>query len=311
MPKTILLGSHGFVGKNVSEILSSTGYEIYPLSRADGIDLTIKGAAKDLFKKIKPDVIINCAANVGSLNYVTRNAGDVFDSNMRMILNLYDSVNEVIPSAVIINPVANCAYPGNVDFYSEDKFWEGPVHSSVLSYGSTRRMLMVISECYKIQYKIRSINYFVPNMYGPYDSTDPDKAHALNALISKVVKAKKENKKEIEVWGTGAVIREWLYAKDFARLLINTIDDINNDKFNEAFNIGQNFGLSIKELVYLIFKETDYRGNISWNKSMPDGAPKKVMDDKKFRIIFPGFKFTDFKDGIKDTVKYYESIYPF
>ncbi len=309
--KILILGGHGFVGKNVEEKFSKSGNFIQSLSRKDGLDLTDPDLTRNFLKDIKPDVIINLSANVGSLNYVARNAADVFDSNLNMLLNLYKGVKELIPKTVIINPVANCSYPGNLDFYSEDKYWDGAVHDSVLSFGSTRRMMIVTSECYKIQYGIRSVNYLVPNLYGPFDSTDPDKAHALNALISKVVKAKRENKNEIEVWGTGIAIREWLYAKDLAMVFLDTIRDIDSYLNNKPFNIGQNFGLSIRELVEIIVKETNFQGKTVWNGSKPDGAPKKVMDDKKFREIFPDFKFTNFQDGILETIKYYESVYPY
>lgn len=309
--KILLLGGNGFAGRNVFEIIRKSGHEIISYSREKGLDLLYPNITQKYFMEINPNVIINCAADVGSLNYVTRKAADVFDRNMNMLLNIYSTVQKVIPNTIIINPVANCSYPGNLDFYTEEKFWDGPVHSSVLSYGSTRRMMIVLSECYKSQYNIRSINYLVPNMYGPYDSADPDKAHALNALISKLVKAKNENKKELEVWGSGIPIREWLYAKDFARVLLETIEDAENEIYYKPVNIGQNFGLSIKELVEMIIKQIGFKGNIIWNRSMPDGASKKVMDDKKFRKIFPDFKFTDFRDGISETVKYYESKYPY
>lgn len=310
--RVLLLGASGFVGKNVAELLKEKqGLSLLPLSRSDGLDLTDLGLTKKCFLDTKPDVVINCAAEVGSLNYVTEKAAEIVDANMRMLLNIYLAVSEFSRRCIVMNPVANCAYPGNLDFYSEDKFWDGKIHRSVLSYGSTRRMMTVLSECYKTQYGVRSINFYVPNMYGPYDSPDPNKAHALNALISKVVKAKHENKNQLEVWGSGKVIREWLFVKDFARVVSLTIDDINNPAYGEPFNIGQNYGLSIKELVDIIISQSGFNGEIIWNRSMPDGAPKKVMDDKKFREKFPDFKFTDFAEGIQGTIKYYEEIYPY
>jgi GDP-L-fucose synthase len=309
--KILIPGGNGFAGKNVLKALQDSKHEVFPLSRKDGLDLTSFDSTKKYFREIKPDIIINCSANVGSLNYVTNYAANVFDDNMRMLLNIFKAASEVVPGSVLINPVANCSYPGKLDFYTEDLFWDGAVHKSVLSYGSTRRMIIVLSECYKLQYEIRSINYFVPNMYGPFDSTNPDKAHALNALISKVVKAKNENKNEIEVWGSGIAIREWLFVKDFAGIVKETVDNLHDNRFSEPFNIGQNSGLSVRDLVNIIVKESGFTGEINWNRAMPDGAPKKVMDDARFRKIFPNYKFTEFKDGINQTINYYESVYPY
>lgn len=309
--KILILGGHGFVGKNVVRAFEYTKQKIYPLSRRDGLDLTDYPSTKKHFSETDPDIIINCAALVGSLNYVTQKAADVVDINMRMLSNMYKAVEETNHRIVIINPVANCAFPGDLKFYTEDSLWNGKVHQSVFAYGNTRRMILVLSDCYSMQYGIRSINFFVPNMYGSYDSTDPNKAHALDALVSKVVKAKKGNIKEIEVWGTGTAVREWLFAEDFAKVLVETIGRINDDKFNRPINIAQNWGLSIKDLLGIIIDEAKYMGNLVWNKDMPDGALRKVMDDKRFRKVFPNFEFTDIKEGIKKTIKYYESIYPY
>lgn len=309
--KILVLGGHGFVGKNVVEELQYTNHEIVPLSKRDGFELTKYESIQHFFSKIKPDIIINVAANVGSLNYVTQQAAEIFDVNMRMLLNLYKTIQHIIPECLLINPIANCGYPGNLESYREDFFWNGKIHQSVIAYGSTRRMIDILSECYQMQYGLKSINFFVPNMYGPYDSSDPNKAHALNAIISKVVKAKKTNRDKLEIWGSGVAIREWLYARDFARILMNTIDKFKDYGLSEPVNIAQNFGLSIRDLVKIVIKESKYEGEIIWNRSMPDGAPRKVMDDTRFRKLYPHFKFTDFVKGIHTTIAYYESIYPY
>lgn len=306
--KILLLGGHGFVGRNVAEVLQTTKHQVIVLSLRNGLDLTDLQSTKRHFLEVEPEIIINCAAMVGSLNLVTKQAAEIVDVNMRVLLNIYKVAHECIPRVCIINPIANCAFPGHLDSYTEDRLWDGQIHRSVLSYGNTRRMILVLSECYMMQYGFRSINFFVPNMYGPYDSTDPNKAHALNALISKIVKARAEGRNEVEIWGSGIAIREWLFAKDFGRLLIETIRRIDDYGFTEALNIAQNFGLSVRELADLIMREMRFRCRIQWNHEMPDGAARKVMDDQRFRKIFPVFEFTDLRSGIAETVKYYESV---
>ncbi|TKS58506.1 MAG: hypothetical protein EWM72_02944 [Nitrospira sp.] len=266
--KILLLGGHGFVGRNVAEVLQTTKHEVIALSLRNGLDLTDLQSTKKHFLEVEPEIIINCAAMVGSLNLVTKQAAEIVDVNMRVLLNIYKVAHECIPRVCIINPIANCAFPGHLDSYTEDRLWDGQIHRSVLSYGSTRRMILVLSECYLTQYGFRSINFFVPNMYGPYDSTDPNKAHALNALISKIVKVRAEGRNEVEIWGSGIAIREWLFAKE----------------------------------------EMGFHCRIQWNREMPDGAARKVMDDQRFRKIFPDFEFTDLRSGIAETIKYYESL---
>lgn len=309
--KIALLGANGFVGRNVVDEFEKQNIDFFPVSRKEGYDLRKKEDNIRFIRESGCSVILNCAAHVGSLNYVTEKAADVVSDNTQMILALYESVREVNPGIFIIHPIANCAYPAEASVYTEEELWNGPLHPSVMSYGLTRRFIISLSECYQMQYGIHTLNFFTPNMYGPFDSTDPNKAHALNALVSKFVKAGKENKDKVEVWGSGVVIREWLYARDFARIITIVIQNLQQYCLGKPLNIGQNWGMSIKELVELIIKSFQYNGTVAWNKSMPDGAPKKVMDDCAFRQVFPDFQFTPLAEGIQKTTQYYISQYPY
>jgi len=309
--KILVLGGSGFVGKNTLAELNKQNIKIISPVREKDYDLLDIKSLTNLLVKQKFDAIINLAAKVGSLNYVTQIAANIFDVNMRMLLNIYKAIQETNSKAILLNPIANCSYPGNIEFYREEDFWEGKVHQSVYAYGNTRRMITVLSDCYRMQYGMRSINLIVPNMYGLFDSVDPNKAHALNALVGKFVKAKKEKLDKVEVWGSGIAIREWLYAKDFGKIIIEIIKNPSSLGYDEPFNVGQNFGLSIRELVEIIMKKVGYNGLVNWNREMPDGALRKVMDDTRFRKVFPNFQFTKFEIGLEETVKYYESIFPY
>lgn len=303
--KITLLGANGFVGKNVARVLNDLNISFVPGSRQSGLDLLQPVETKEWLEHNKPDVIVNCAAHVGSLNYVTEQAADIISDNAKMVLSMYEGIARVNPSCLIINPIANCAYPAIDEKFEEDNLWKGPVHPSVLAYGSAKRFLLHVAKCFEMQYGIKSIQLMVPNMYGPYDSNDPNKAHALNALVSRFVKAEKEGSKEITLWGTGVAIREWLYAEDFGRIVARIIDKPKMLGLSEPVNIAQNFGLSIKELVQVIEQKFNGDITIKWDNTMPDGAPKKVMDDSRFNKVFGGFSFTDFEVGIATTIKYY------
>jgi GDP-L-fucose synthase len=308
--KIALLGATGFAGKNVAHVLEKD-HEVFPVSRQNGYDLRNAEDNLRFLEEAKPDVVVNCAAHVGSLNYVTQFAADIVRDNSSMILNLYEGVKKTDPSIVIVQPLANCAYPANAIVYKEEEFWDGPLHPSVMSYGFTRKLMWITSDCFRLQHQIRSINLITPNMYGPYDSTDPNKAHALNALVSKFVKAIHTGQQQVEIWGTGVAIREWLYAGDFARVVQGVINDLANEKYSQPFNVAQENGLSVKELIDLILKYVPYSGKVWYNSDKPDGAPRKVMDKKKFQGIFPEFSFTSFEEGIKATANYYQSVYPY
>ncbi len=309
--KVLVLGGTGFVGRNVLEVLHKANVPCVSASRAEGTDLRDVEQARALVRHECPDVIINCAAHVGSLNYVTQQAADVVADNSRMILAIYGAVAQDYPSALVINPIANCAYPAGVNTFEEDHWWDGHLHRSVLSYGTTRRLLWSVAECFQMQHGVRSVHFLVPNMYGPNDSTDPNKAHALNALAAKFVKAHAVGLEEVEVWGSGIAIREWLFAADFARVVLAVIQNSKMPGLSEPLNIGQNFGLSVRELVDMVVSATGFRGRVVYNHEMPDGAPRKVMDDRRFQKVFPGFRFTTLRQGLMSTLDYYRSVFPY
>lgn len=309
--KIVLFGHTGFAGRNVAAELQRQGAEVIGASLTTGLDLRDPAATAAFLRAHQPTHIVNCAAHVGSLNYVTEKAATVVADNSRMVLGMYEAVAQECPQALVINPIANCAYPAKAELFREAEWWDGHLHRSVLSYGTSRRLLWAAAECFQMQYGIRSIHLLTPNMYGPYDSTDPNKAHALNALISKFVKAEKTSQPELVVWGTGVAVREWLYAPDFARLVWDVLQNPDRPGLVEPTNLAQQDGLSVRELVDIIQTKFDYQGQLVWDHSKPDGAPRKVMDDAKFREVFPTFRFTDFQVGIAETVKYYESVFPY
>jgi len=303
--KVAVLGGTGFAGRNVRDALEEAGMTVEAFSRTTGCDLVDLPTTWARLDAFRPDYIVNCAALVGSVNYVTDFAADVVDVNMRIIMNTYKAALQ-LREVIVINPLANCAYPGVMDHYDERALWDGPIHPSVLSYGSTRRMMWVLSKCYREQYGVRSVNLIVPNMYGPYDSVNPNKTHALNALVIKFVKAVASGASEVEVWGTGKPIREWLYVGDFARLVLRVIEG--GEDSLDPVNLAQNKGQTVSELVDAVRAQVGYEGEIVYNTKFQDGSPKKVMDDSYFRQRFPDFDFTPIETGIARTVAYYQGI---
>lgn len=304
--KILVLGGHGFIGKSLVMSLRNRGYEVCPLSRRDGLDLRDYNSTKKYFSDMEPDAIMNCAAHVGSLHYVNTYAGDVIHDNAQMALNIYKAVNDVCPNVRIINPLSNCSYPGDANIHFEPDWWNGEVHDSVFSYGNSKRFIYVISRNYHKQYGIKTVNFLVPNTFGPGDYTDPNKTHALNGMIIRIIKVLRHGDKKFEIWGTGKPIREWVYIRDVVNLLIKGLT-IKNDLIYPV-NIAQNKGYSIKESAQFISEAIGFKCKLVFNTKYQDGAPIKILDDKKFRSIFPDYEFYDHKKGIQETVKYYQSV---
>lgn len=304
--RILVIGGHGFLGQHLVGQLKEKGHQVIARSRRDGLDLCNLENTKAVLAEVKPDVIYNCAAHVGSIHYVSEHRADVIYDNLSMGLNLYQAVSQVCPKACVVNPLSNCSYPGDADIQTESEWWDGEVHDSVCAYANSKRMIQVISKSYAKQKGIRSINFLVPNAFGPGDYTDPNRTHALNGMIMRMIGAKRKNEQEFEIWGTGKPIREWGYIKDIARVMIEGLD-VDAD-LTSPVNIGQNHGYSIADSAQLIAKAVGFGGKLVFNPKYQDGAPTKILDDKKFRSLFPKFKFSDHGEGIKDTVAYYNSV---
>jgi GDP-L-fucose synthase len=262
---------------------------------------------KKKISSLKPYCLINAAAHVGSIAYVTKNAANVCHDNAQMYLNIFKAINEAHPKAILINPISNCSYPGIIDVQHEELWWQGAVHDSVESYGNPKKLGFILSECYRKQYGIRTVNLIMSNAYGPLDYADVQRTHAMNGIVIRMIQVIRNGDKEFVVWGTGTPVREWIYMEDAARVIREVLEKEIFD-LPQPLNIGQEHGVSINESVGFVRSMLKSDIKITNDLTKQDGAPIKVLGKKKFREHFPDFRFTGYEDGIAATIKYYESI---
>ncbi len=301
--KILILGSTGFIGKNLLMRLKQENHIIETAERSSGVDIT---NYEQIHKKIKnfiPEVIYNLASHGGSVHYVKKNAAEVFNDNMQMSLNLYKAVSDINKKIKIIQPFSNCSYPGKSNIQIEGEWLDGDVHPSVFSFGNSKRSIFYLSNCYKQQFGLRSVNILFPNTYGPGDSLDPNHTHALNGMVIRMLEAKQQKKEQFVVWGTGKPIREWAYIDDFIEVLYRCLKI---DGLEYPINMGQNKGYSIAESAKLVKKASGYKGDIVFDTSYTDGDPIKILDNTMFDKEFKNFVFFNHYKGIINTVKYYE-----
>jgi GDP-L-fucose synthase len=305
--KILIFGATGFIGKSLFATLEREGHDVVGGSRKNGMDLTDFDSIRKHLHDIQPEIVVDCAAHVGNVHYGMKYPAYIVHDNMMMTLNLYRAVAEVCPQATIINPIANCSYPMKAKIQSEPEWWDGQPHFSALAYASSRRMIYVLATCYKQQYNINSRNFIFPGVYGPGDHMDIARVHALDGMIIRMIQAKRQKLLEFEIWGSGKPIREWCYIDDVVRLMIRGMS-IQED-ITYPVNFAQNKGYSIRELAEMIADSIGYdKGKLIFNTAYEDGAAIKVLDDKRFKEIFPDFEFCDIKTGIQKSVEYYESV---
>ena len=300
--KILVLGATGFVGENLVNRLEEEGSNVVSCSKSLGVDILDYEQFSSFFREVKPDIVYNLASHGGSLHYVKEFAADVFTDNIQMALNMYKAVHAYAPSCKIIQPFSNCSYPGSSLVQHEGDWLNGPVHPSVFSFGNSKRAIYYLAQCYYEQYGVKTVNLMLPNTYGPGDSCNPNKTHALNGMIIRMLQAKAEGDTQFVVWGTGKPVREWAYIDDFIEVLVRaqTIDHM-----EYPVNVGQNKGYSIAESAALIKEASAYDGEIVFDTQYTDGDPVKIMGNELFLKTFPGFKFCAHNLGIQNTIAYY------
>lgn len=300
--KVIVTGGAGFLGKEVVCQLSSKGCASIIVPRSKDCDLCKEADIKKLLLKVKPDMIIHLAAVVGGIGANRENPGKFFYENLMMGVQLIEQARVLgVPKVVAIGTI--CAYPKfcPVPFKEED-IWDGYPEETNAPYGLAKKMLLVQSQSYRAQYGYNSIYLLPVNLYGPNDNFDVNSSHVIPALIRKCIEAKKQNLKEITVWGTGKATREFLYVDDAARGILLAAEKYN---LSEPVNLGAGFEISIKDLVNLIVRLTGYQGKIAWDKTKPDGQPRRKLDTTRAEKYF-GFKAkVQFEQGLKKTIQWY------
>lgn len=297
----LVTGATGFVGSRVCLLLEKRKLKFEKTSLSLGCDLRDGLATRELFAKVKPTYVMNCAAFVGGISYGEEFPVKMFRNNLLMTTNLLESCNE-FKIKRLVNPISNCAYPGKATLFKESEFWDGPLHESVMVYGFARKASWIGSWAYAKQFGLDSINLIVSNMYGPGDHFEEARSHALGALIMKFCDAVKKNAKQVVVWGTGKPVREWLYVDDGAEAMVRALD---LPPHIDPINIGVASGLSMRELAELLKKKTGFKGEIVYDLSKPDGAAHKTVDGSLGKKIMGWAPPTSLEDGIETTIRWY------
>jgi len=180
--------------------------------------------------------------------------------------------------------------------------WNGYPEETNAPYGIAKKSLLVQANAYRTQYGFNAIYLLPVNLYGPRDNFDPESSHVIPALIKKMVDAKLAGKKEVAVWGTGNVSREFLYVEDAAEGILLAAEKYDKP---DPVNLGVGMEITIRDLVSMIAKLTGYNGKIVWENSKPDGQPRRCLDMTKARDEFGFVAKTGFTDGLKKTIDWY------
>lgn len=300
--RILLTGGAGFVGSFVVERLRARGVpdEAITIPRSAQHDLRRREVCEEVVRE--QDVVIHLAATVGGIGFNREHPGQLFYDNAIMGIQLMDAARRVgVQKFVQVGTI--CAYPKftPVPFREED-LWNGYPEETNAPYGLAKKMLLVQAQAYRQEYEFNAIYLLPVNLYGPRDNFDPSSSHVIPAFIRKVDEAQVAGRSWIEVWGTGNASREFLYVEDAAEAIV-----LATERYDGAdpVNLGAGFEITIRELVGKICQIMDYRGEVRWDPSKPDGQPRRMLDVSRAERAF-GFRArTPFDEGLRRTIEWY------
>ena len=298
----LLTGGAGFLGSSIVERLEEQGVRKEQLYIPRSRDLDLRKWENCVAAVKDRDIVIHLAAKVGGIGFNQKYPGELFYDNAIMGIQLIEAARqEGVEKCVVLGTV--CAYPKftPVPFREED-LWNGYPEETNAPYGIAKKALLVQAQAYRQQYGFNAIYLLPVNLYGPRDNFNPESSHVIPALIKKFVDAVREKKNVVDVWGTGAASREFLYVDDAARGIVLATERYNKP---DPVNLGAGSEISIRSLVEIIRKHTGFEGEIHWDTSRPDGQPRRCLAVSRAKEEF-GFEATvPFDEGLKRTITWY------
>lgn len=297
--KIVVTGGAGFLGTHVvARLVKEKVKDIFvPLSK--DFDLRKKEICERVVKDA--DIVVHLAAQVGGIGFINEHPGEIFYNNLIMGVELMEAARKAgVKKFVGVGTV--CEYPKVVNLpFKEVDLWSGYPEETTAPYGWAKKMAIVQAGAYYKQYGFKAIHLIPVNLYGPGDNFTRETAHVIPSLIIKIVDAKKEGKGSVSIWGTGLATREFLYVEDAAKGIV--LATKNYDSL-DPINLGSGIEISIRNVTELIMELVGYQGRISWDKSKPDGQPRRQLDVSRAEKF--GFKSkTDLREGLKKTIDWY------
>ena len=300
----MVTGGAGFLGQQIVGSLMRAGAKSVFVPRSAEFDLREQAACEAALSDARPDIVIHAAAVVGGIGANREHPGSFFYDNAIMGIQIVEACRQAgIEKLVTLGTV--CSYPKYTPVpFKETALWDGYPEETNAPYGLAKKMLLVQQQAYAEQYGTNAIFLMPANLYGPGDDFDPATSHVIPALIRRFDAAVERGDTQVEVWGTGAASREFLYVADAAQGIVLATERYNEP---EPVNLGTGHEVTISELATLIARHSGFRGEIVWDSSKPDGQPRRALDTSRARDRFGFEAHTALADGLRASIDWYRT----
>jgi GDP-L-fucose synthase len=296
--KIYVAGHNGLVGSAILRALKDQGYSNLITKNRLELDLINQKAVNDFFSKEKPEYVFLAAAKVGGIMANSIEPASFIYENLAIEVNIIQAAYQnKIKKLVFLG--SSCIYPRDCPQpIKEEYLLSSSLEKTNEAYAIAKIAGLKMCEYYNKQYGTKYISVMPTNLYGPNDNFDLTTSHVLPALIRRFHEAKERGDKEITLWGSGKVRREFLHVDDLADALVFLIN--NYDGEDGILNIGTGIDLTICELAEKIKLISEFKGKIKWDKTKPDGTPRKMLSVNKIKKL--GWKSKiKLDDGLKMT----------
>jgi GDP-L-fucose synthase len=293
--KIYIAGHRGMVGSAIHRKLEAEGYTNFILRTSSEIDLRDQRQVADFFAATKPDYVFLAAAKVGGIVANNTYRADFLYENLQIQNNvIHNSYLKGVKKLMFLG--SSCIYPKMAPQpLKEDYLLTGLLEPTNEPYAIAKIAGIKMCDAYRAQYGCNFISVMPTNMYGYNDNYHPQNSHVLPAMIRRFHEAKEQSLPTVTIWGTGAPLREFLFADDLAEACYYLMQNYDEPGL---VNIGSGTEISIKDLALLIKKVVGFEGNIDFDTTKPDGTPRKLMDVTK--LAGKGWKYsTQLEDGIR------------
>ena len=283
--KIFITGHRGMVGSALVRRFEAAGFKNLLTATRKDCDLTSQQSTRDFIAKHKPDCVIVAAAKVGGIHANATYPADFIYENLMIAANTVEASFRVgVPRLFFLG--SSCIYPKLAPQpIPEDSLLTGPLEETNEAYAIAKIAGLKLCQHYRAQHGVLYHSGMPTNLYGPGDNYHPENSHVIPALLRRFHEAKESGAKEVQMWGTGTPLREFLYVDDLADACHHLLTQLDPDQIPDWINLGSGQEVTIRQLGEQVAKTVGYEGQITQDPSKPDGTPRKLMDGERLAAL--------------------------